>query len=270
MFIKRLLLISAMAVASHHAAAQELVLAVNEGVTYKDAGFVSERYKPLMDLLEKELKRPVRVEKVDKYTTLEKGLVEQKYDLVFIHPPHIALRGMKNGRYEGLATAKDYSDYRARIMVKKESPYKTIQDLRGMKFGVPAMESITTTLFVTYLRDNGFPDSEKMFSSTIYQEAVPFMIENNFVEAGVTASGKEVKSWQDKGGRVIAETKPIPIKLFLASKKLSDADRAKVQSVMLGLSENEPGKVALGKIGMKGFIPWNDAVMKEAGKHLGL
>ena len=270
MFIQRLLLITSMAIVMHGAAAQELLLAVNEGVSYKDAGLASERYKPLIDLLEKELKRPVKVQKIDKYPEIEKGISEQRYDLVFIHPPHVALRAMKNGKYEGLATARDFADYRARIMVKKESSYKTIQDLRGKKIGVPAAESITTVLFTNYLRENGFSESEKAFSITAYQDAVPFMIDNNFVEAGVTASAAEIKSWQAKGGRIIAETKPIPIKLFLASKKLSDAERLKVQNLMLNLSETESGKAALAKIGMKGFIPWNEAAMKEAGKLLGL
>lgn len=270
MFIKRLLLISSVALSIQSVAAQELLLAINEGVSYKDAGLASERYKPLIDLLEKELKRPVKVQKIDKYAELEKGLAEQKYDLAFIHPTHIALRGMKGGKYEGLATAKDFSDYRARIMVKKESSYKTIQDLRGKKIGVPAADSITTVLFTTYLRESGFSESEKAFSVTAYQDAVPFMIDNNFVEAGVTASAAEIKSWQSKGGRIIAETKPVPIKLFLGSRKLSDAERTKVQNLMLNLSESESGKAALAKIGMKGFIPWNETVMKEAGKHLGV
>jgi phosphonate transport system substrate-binding protein len=250
--------------------AQELVLAINEGVTYQDGGPTSERYKPFLDLLSKELKRPVKVQKVDKYADFEKGLALSKYDLVFIHPAHVGLKAVRSDAYVGLATAKGFTDYRARIMVKKDSPLNSMEDLRGKKIGVPSIESITTTMFIANLRALKFAEPEKSFTATRYQDAVPFMIENNFVEAGVTGSGAVAKAWVAKGGRVIAETKPVPIKQFLVSKKLSEADRVKIQSLILNLSENEPGKVILSKINITGFVPWNNEAMNEAAVRLGL
>lgn len=250
--------------------AQEIVLAINEGVTYQDGGPTSERYKPFLDLLSKELKRPVKVQKVDKYADFEKGLAASKYDLVFIHPAHVGLKAVRSDNYVGLATAKGFTDYRARVMVKKDSPLKSIEDLKGKKIGVPSIESITTFMFTANLRELNFPEPEKYFTATRYQDAVPFMIENNFVEAGVTGSGAVAKAWVAKGGRVIGETRPVPIKQFLASKKISDADRAKVQSILVNLSENEPGKLALSKINISGFVPWNSETMNEAALRLGL
>jgi phosphonate transport system substrate-binding protein len=270
MFSRIFLTIAAMLAAMHSAAAQELVLAINEGVTYQDSGPASERYKPLLELLGKELKRPVRVKTVDKYSDFDRGLAEQKYDLVFIHPAQVGLRAVRSGDYIGLATAKGFTDYRARIMVKKDSTLKGIEDLRGKKIGVPSMESITTFMFTATLRELNFPQPEKAFTATRYQDAVPFMVENNFVEAGVTGSGKVAKAWVDKGGRVIAETKPVPIKQFLISKRFAEQDRIKVQALLLNLSENEPGKNALAKINMTGFVPWNTEVMNEAANRFGL
>lgn len=252
------------------AAAQDLVLAVNEGVTYQDGGPASERYKPLLQMLSKELKQNVRVQSVDKYATLEKGLAEGKYDLAFIHPAHVGLLAVKKDGYEGLATAKGYTDYRAHVMVKKDSPLKSLQDLRGKKIGVPSIESITTTMFTAALNELGFPQPERAYTATRYQDAVPFMIDNGFVDAGVTGSAKVAKNWVDKGGRILAETKPIPIKQFVVSKKLNAADRDKLRTLLLGLSDNEAGRAALAKINMTGFVPWNDAVMSEATARLGL
>jgi phosphonate transport system substrate-binding protein len=258
------------AMAIHTANAEELVLAINEGVTYLDGGPTSERYRPFLDLLAKELKRPVKVQKVDKYADFEKGLSESKYDLVFIHPAHIGLTAVKMGNYVGLATAKGFTDYRARVMVKKDSPLKTMADLKGKKIAVPSRESITTFMFTATLRELSFVEPEKSFLVTRYQDAVPFMIENGFVDAGVTGSGAVAKGWVDKGGRVIAETKPVPIKQFLVSKKLAEADRAKIQTLILKLSESEAGKAALSKISMTGFVPWNNEVMNDAVGRLGL
>jgi phosphonate transport system substrate-binding protein len=252
------------------AAAQDLVLAVNEGVTYQDGGPASERYKPLLQLLSKELKQNVKLQSVDKYATFEKGLAEGKFDLAFIHPAHIGLLAVKKNGYEGLVTAKGFTDYRARVLVANASPMKTMQDLRGKKIGVPSIESITTVMFTANLRELNFPQPEKSFTATRYQDAVPFMIDNGFVDAGVTGSAGVAKAWIAKGGRILAETKPVPIKQFLASKKLSESDREKLKILLLNLSENEAGRNALSKIGMTGFVPWNTQVMDEATTRLGL
>ncbi len=252
------------------AVAQDLVLAVNEGVTYQDGGPASERYKPLLQLLSKELKQNVKLQSVDKYSVFEKGLAEGKFDLAFVHPAHVGLLAVKKNGYEGLVTAKGFTDYRARVMVANTSPMKSMQDLRGKKIGVPSVESITTVMFTANLRELNFPQPEKFFTATRYQDAVPFMIDNGFVDAGVTGSAGVAKAWVAKGGRILAETKPIPIKQFLASKKLSESDREKLKTLLLNLSENEAGKNALSKIGMTGFVPWNAQIMDEATARLGL
>ncbi len=259
-----------LAVGINSAAAQDLLLAINEGVTYQDSGPASERYKPLLQLLSKELKLNIKLQTVDKYSVLEKGLADGKFDLAFVHPAHVGLSAVKKNGYEGLVTAKGFTDYRARVMVANSSTLKSMQDLRGKKIGVPSLESITTTIFTANLRELNFTQPEKSFTATRYQDAVPFMIENGFVDAGVTGSGKVAQAWVAKGGRILAETKPVPIKQFLASKKISESDREKLKTLLLNLSENEAGKNALSKISISGFVPWNSQVMDEATVRLGL
>jgi phosphonate transport system substrate-binding protein len=270
MFVKRFFLAAAAALAVGHAVAQEVVLAVNEGVTYQEGGGVHERYRPLADLLSRELKRPVKVLDVSKYTVLEKGLAEEKYDLAFIHPAHIGLQAVKSGKYQGLCSAKGYTDYRARVLVAKDSPLKSIQDLQGKKIGVPSLESITTVMFIAHLKQLNFTQPEKNFTATRYQDAVPFMVEKQFVVAGVTGSAAVEKEWTSKGGKVLGETKPVPVKQFIASRKLPEADRARVEALMLGLSGTDAGRAALERIGMKGFVPWDAAIMAESTSRLGI
>lgn len=264
------LAMAVLATGAHAVAAQDLVLAINEGVTYQDGGLASERYKPLLQMLSKELKQNVKLQKVDKYSVFEKGLAEGKYDLAFIHPAHVGLYAVKHNGYAGLVTAKGYTDYHAHVMISNTSPLKSMEDLRGKKIGVPSMESITTVMFIAALRQLNFPQPERAFTATRYQDAVPFMIENGFVDAGVTGSAKVAKKWVEKGGRILAETKPTPIKQFIVSKKISESDREKIKTLLLTLPDTEAGKTALSKIGMTGFVPWNDAVMDEAAARLGL
>ena len=250
--------------------ADDWTLAVNEGVTYQDGGPVPERYKPLVDLLEKELKHPIQVKNVDRYGDLEKGLQEGRYDLAFIHPAHIGLRAVKSGNYVGIATAAGYADYRGRVLVAKDSPLHSMEELRGKKVGVPALESITTVMFTATMKDMGVSNPARFFTATRYQDAVPFMIDNNFTEAGVTASSVVIKAWTAKGGRILGETKAVPIKQFLVSSRLSAEQRDKVRELMLHLADTEPGRAALKGTNMKGFVAWDDTVMNDAAKWLGL
>ena len=252
------------------AQADDWVLAVNEGVTYQDAGPTAERYKPLLDLLEKELKHPVQVKKVDRYSDLEKGLKEGHYEMAFIHPAHVALRAVKDGNYVGVATAAGYTDYRGRVLVSGDSPLHTMEELRGKKIGVPALESITTVMFTATMKQMGEPNPVANYTATRYQDAVPFMIENKFTAAGVTASASVVKAWTVNGGRVLGETKAVPIKQFLVSRSLPPEQRDKVRDLVLHLADSEPGRHALKGTNMKGFVPWDDAVMAEATKWLAL
>lgn len=246
----------------------EAILAINEGVTYQDAGTPSERYKPLLEMLSKELKRPVRIKTVTRYSEFDKDLAAGRYELVFIHPAHVGLQAVQRGNYHGLATAKGFTGYRARLMVPKDSPITKVEDLQGKKIGVPSIESITTAMFTAHLKEHKFSEPEKAYQATRYQDAVPFMIENGFVQAGVTGSGAVAKSWTDKGGRILIETPAVPIKQFLISDKIDSTTRKRIQALLLTLSDTPTGKMALEKIGIPGFLPWDDKLMNEAGQRL--
>lgn len=89
---------------------------------------------------------------MDKYSVFEKDLAEQNVDLAFIHPTQIGLQATKGGNYVGLCTAKGYTDYHPSVLVQKDSPLKSLQDLKGKNIGVPRMESITTTMFISRCR----------------------------------------------------------------------------------------------------------------------
>lgn len=239
--------------------AQELTLAVNEGVTYPDEGSITERYKPLTDILSKVLKRPVRAKQVHRYVALDELLAGQQADFAFVHPAHIGLRAVDSGKYVGLATAKGYTNYHATVLVKADSPVKAIGDLRGRKVGVPAVESITTVMFSARLKDLSI--KLPPYAITTFQDAIPFMVANNLVDAGVTGSASIAREWETNGGRVIDESAPVPIKQFLASTKLSKADIDRVRALLLDMENTAAGRAILSNIKIAGFIGWDDGKM---------
>src|SRR6266705_838084 len=203
----------------------ELVLAVNEGVTYYvTPSEIREKYKDLAELLGKQLKTTVKVVPVDQYPVLRKGLDEQQYDLAFVHPAHHSLVSLRDGKYQLVVLTKGYTEYKARFFVKKDAQMKQPADMKGKRFGMPDPDSITAVITRATMSD-----------------------------VGITGSGAVVKQWQEKGGAVLLESKPVPIKHMIASTKLSEQDLRKVRTVMLGLEKSEAGQRILDKLGYKGY-----------------
>jgi ABC-type phosphate/phosphonate transport system substrate-binding protein len=232
----------------------DVVLAVNEGVTYYVTPTeIREKYKDLSDLLGKQLKTTVKIVPVDQYPVLRKGLDEQQYDLAFVHPAHHSLMSIRDGKYRLVVLTKGYTEYRAKFFVKKDAAFKQPADMKGKRFGMPDPDSITAVITRATMRDLGIDTRTAEIRTTRYQDAVPFFVENDFSDVGVSASGAVVKEWQEKGGTVLLESKAVPIKHMIASTKMSDADVEKVRAVMLSLDKSEAGQKILAKLGYKGY-----------------
>ena len=247
-----------------------LVFAVNEGVTYGvNPGATVERFRELSDDLGKLLKRPVKIQPVTDYKELAAGLAEQRYDIAYVHPAHHSIRAMSKSGYRLIAVTKGFTEYSASFMVRGDSPLKSINDLKGLKIGAPGEDSITSVIMRAALRDAFGPQPLE----TVYvklQDAVPFMVEHGMVASGVTASRAVVKDWQAKGGKVLATSKPVPIKHLIASGKLTDAERAQLSTYFVGLDQSADGKKRLDALTVQGFAEYDQAKLMDLGKWLGL
>lgn len=247
-----------------------LLFAVNEGVTYRVNPVATlERFKDISEDLSKLLKRPVKVQPVTDYKELAAGLADQRYDLAWVHPSHHAIRAMTKNGYNLVALTKGFTEYRASFMVRGDSPLKTLAELKGMKVGAPDEDSITSVIMRATLRDALGPQP----LATTYvklQDAVPFMVEHGLVQAGVSASRAVVKDWQDKGGKVLASSKPVPIKHLLASGKMSTAQRTLVTNYFVGLDQSAEGKKRLEALNVQGFLEFDQNALVGIGTWLGI
>jgi phosphonate transport system substrate-binding protein len=90
------------------------------------------------------------------------------------------------------------------------------------------------------------------------------------VSVGVTASRAVVKEWQDKGGKVLGASKPVPIKHVIASSKISEAQRAQLTSYFVSLDQSAEGKKRLEGLNVQGFVEYDQAALVGLGKWLGI
>ncbi len=260
-----------LALATSSTATHALVFAVNEGVTYRVTNDeIRAKYAAIATDLGKILRQPVTVEPVADYPTLRKGLASREYDLAFVHPAHLSVLAIRDSGYRLLAVTKGYQNYTASFLVRADSSAKTLTDLKDGAVGAPDEDSITAWMVRATLRDTFGATPPVRLVYTRYQDAVPFFVENGLTRSGATAANGVVKAWVAKGGRILAKSKPVPIKHMLASPTLAAEQVQKVREYLVGLDGSEEGKKKLEGIKYEGFAPYSEADMLAIGKWLGL
>jgi phosphonate transport system substrate-binding protein len=264
---------------------RELVFGVTEGVTYQATPKeIRDKFTPLAEYVGKAAGRRVKVVLVPAYDDVRAGMAKQEYDLVFIHPAHVAMAEIKEGRYKAIAWTSGFTDYTVSVLVNANEPLKSLDDLKGHTLVTPDPDSITAMMVRAMLRTGKLPyttakpdgaNAKELASSiriitTRYQDAVPFYIENSFAQAGATAARSVVKAWTDKGGKVLAQSRAVPIKQLLVTKAMPADEQERIRTALLAIGQSKPGRDALDAIGYKGFVAPNPEVESSTIAWLGL
>jgi phosphonate transport system substrate-binding protein len=234
--------------------AQALTLGVTEGVTYRatDAD-ITARFEPIAAHLSAALKQPVTIRVLSSYDSLREATAKREVDLAFVHPAHVALQAVKGGHYRSLAWTSGFTEYTVAFLCKDPQPIQNWSSLATKKLVTPDPDSITAVMTRAMLRENGLQPGAPQLMTTRYQDAVPFYVENGFSHYGATAARALIKDWQDKGGKVCAKSKPVPIKHWIASNALPPATLQTLRETLVAMKDADPGRKALATSGYKGF-----------------
>jgi ABC-type phosphate/phosphonate transport system substrate-binding protein len=254
----------------------ELVFAVTEGVTYQATPKeIRDKFAPVADAIARATGRKVRTVLVPAYNDVRAGLAKQEYDVAYIHPAHVSMAEIKAGRYKAVAWTNGFTEYTVSLLIGKDSPLKSINDLKGNTLVTPDPDSITAVMVRAMFRGENLTASEGKGEpkpgavkviTTRYQDAVPFYIENSFAQAGATAANSVVRAWTEKGGKVLYKSRPVPIKQIIVSTRMSADEQQKVRDALINLRDPK----ALEIVGYKGFIPPNPEIESTSIAWLGL
>ncbi len=251
---------------------ERYVFAVAEGgssqIVSKD---IAPRYKELSTELSKLLKKPVIMEVVADYKALNTDLLNERFDLALVHPAHIALTAVGSNKFVVLASEKYHADYQVSFFVTAQSPLKTLADLknpaiRDKTLIAPMQQSVTSAIArsvlketlgfmppVTYTQqEDALPYSSE--NGAMELESMLFLLKNGLGAFGASASLAVINDWKASGGRVIGTSPKIPVKMIIASTKLSDAERDKIGQYFLTLDKSDAGLKLLQRVGYAGFI----------------
>ena len=178
-----------------------------------------------------------------------------------------------------MAVSKAHTSYKASFLSKLSAQPNSPAELgkllsAGLKpVGSPDTKSITALLIRATMRDAAAASktTSPSLKYTRYQESIPFMLENGFVDVAGTASESIVKEWTAAGGKVIASSRPVPIKNLIVSQALAKVSIDAIQAYFLGLSTTIDGQAKLERIGLKqGFVAYDQTAYVALGTWLGL
>ena len=266
-----LILAGIFVLAGSSTARSELVFGVNEGVTYHITPHETrERYKELGELVGRILRQPVKIVPEDDYVKLRANLEAKRYDLAYIHPAHHSYRAIRDQGYQLVVLTKGWDQYKARFMTMPDATYKQPNAVLDLKMVMPDPDSITAWMVRATLRDMGADLKTIQLGTTRYQDGIPFMMEYGFYEIGITAAGTVVKEWQSKGGKILFESRPVPIKHVIASPNVPKEDVERIRAVFLNLEHTKGGQAILRKLGFAGYLKPDAKQTVELTKWLGI
>ena len=233
--------------------AARVFMAINEGgAANADAGETLFRFQELTQIIEKELRAPLIVVAVRDRNKLKASLKKQEYGLLLARPNDLPAEAIRDFGYRPVVVAKESSQ--AMFIVHKNSPMRTISDVRGKSILTPDQYSNIWRIANAMLRDANINMANEKVRSMRDQAAIGWSMENEFFDVAVVNSVSGVgRSWEKNGHRVIARSKELPNMPMIASPQVTEAQFAAVRSAMIALAGSDNGRAALKKIGLNGF-----------------
>lgn len=264
-----LALVLSLAVSLPARADSDLVLAVSEGTSGGlDHAQVIAKYKGLADAIGRGMKTTVNVVFIREFSALEEGLKNSRFAFVIARPSDYPARGMRDYGYNYVASAKP--DGQCFIVVLKDSPLRTLEDIKGKKIVMPEKVAYMSRFCSAELRDKGIELDKESVQYVREQAAVGFYLDNKFAEVGAIASYSSLgQKWESNGNRILHKSVAQPYFPLVAYGKIRPDQIQSVQRELLALSGTESGQELLKHIGIKEFDTASEGRMRALLKWMG-
>ena len=212
------------------------------------------KYRPLADVMQKVMGRPVLVSLVRSFEDLESGMQRGDFDFVMARPSDYPARGVRDYKYTLVATSKP--DGQCLFIVEKSSPIKKITDVKGKNFIFPEKIAYMTKFCSAELRDRGIDLKIESVKYAKEQGAVAWSVENKLMDVGGIASYAGVaKTWEKSGQRILHKSIAQPYSPLIAHPNIPAEKVVALQKALGDLAKADEGKNVLKSIGIEALNP---------------
>jgi phosphonate transport system substrate-binding protein len=218
------------------------------------------RLKPLTRYLSEKLGRPVSLKLSPNMGAAIKEVANKHVDLAYLTPVAYLKAHAKGGaKIIAKTVTKGKASFQLMIVVKENSPYKTVANLKGKSFAFGDKKALLQRAAVVGAGINMEDFSEYKFIG--HYDNIARAVVNGDFEAGILKDTMAF-AWQNKGLRILAESPDLPPYNIAASGDIDDDTLVKLKDAFLSLDKNNPAHLKVIKAVDKkydGFAATSDA-----------
>ena len=226
-------------------------------VPQQSAKKMAENWQPLIDYLSNYTGFEVNFKTAKDIPTFEANLADGNYDIAYMNPYHFVVFNDSVG-YKALARQRD-KKIRGLIVVHKDSPINTLEELSGTEVAFPAPAAFAATIITSaHLRMSNIAFVPRYVNS---HDSVYLAVQRGFFNAGggivrtLNSSPDDVKDEL----RVLWKSKGFTPHAIATHPNMAHADRQAILNALLALSNDSSKSWILNGIGFNGFMASNDS-----------
>ena len=217
---------------------------------------LSKLWSPILQYLEENADIDLRFATTRNINTFEKRLQKGKYDFVYMNPYHYTKFNGQQG-YAAFAKAKK-KRLKGIIIVKKDSPYRSINDLDNSELAFPSHAFAANLVPRAVLTKSNLEFSSKYVSShdSVYR---------NIARGRYPAGGGVMRTFNNTSPeykeklRILWKSDGYTPHAFAAHPRVPQALVNKIQKALLDMENTSQGKALLKKVRLKGIEKGTDA-----------
>lgn len=218
------------------------------------------RLSPLTEYLSQVLDQPVSLKLSPNMPAAIDDTANGRVELAYLTPvAYLKAHAEGDARLVVKTVTNGKGSFRLMIVVKQDSPIKSVQDLVGKRFAFGDKAALLQRAVVV---GSGMPLEQLGEYKFIghYDNIVRAVMNGDF-DAGILKDTMAYK-WNGKGIRILYSSPELPPYNITASKNVDDALLARLREAFLSLDEKNPAHVPIIKAVDKkydGFAPTSDA-----------
>ncbi len=230
-------------------------------------------YQQLMAYLGRKVGRPVKLVQRKTYGEINKLLGKGEIEAAFVcSGPYVTGKDAYGLKLLAAPVVQGRPRYRSYLIVKADSPYHRLADLRGLVFAFTDPQSNTGRLVPTFWLHQKGLRPEGFFASTIYT----YSHDNSIMAVGrglVHGAAVDSLIWEyyrrsnpalTARTRVIKKSRWFGIPPVVASRHLDPHRRAALQTTLLKMHQDPAGRLILDRLMIERFVAaqdqWYDSV----------
>jgi len=218
------------------------------------------RLKPLTRYLSDKLGRPVSLKLSPNMGAAIKEVVDRNVDIAYLTPvAYLKAHVAGNAKIIAKTVTQGKASFQLMIVVKEDSPYKTVTDLKGKTFAFGDKKALLQRATVVGSGINMEDFSRYEFIG--HYDNIARAVLNDDFDAGILKDTMAFQ-WQDKGLRILVASPALPPYNITASGNVDNDTLVKLKDAFLSLDRNNPAHLKIIKAVDKkydGFAATNDA-----------